>query len=61
MTAPKAVCSETSGAAITEAPSFTAEDIEDALLGAAALEAHRLSGRPAIPLDDLMRELGLED
>jgi hypothetical protein len=40
---------------------LTEEDREDARRGAAALEAHRLSGEPAIPLDDLMRELGLED
>ena len=30
------------------------DDLEDAYLGAAALEAHRRSGEPAIPLDALM-------
>jgi RHH-type rel operon transcriptional repressor/antitoxin RelB len=37
------------------------EDLEDAYLGAAALEAHRRSGEAAIPLAELMEELGLED
>lgn len=36
------------------------EDLEDAYLGAAALEAHRRSGDAAIPLAALMEELGLE-
>jgi hypothetical protein len=35
-------------------------DLEDAYLGAAALEAHRRSGDAAIPLAELMEELGLE-
>jgi RHH-type transcriptional regulator, rel operon repressor / antitoxin RelB len=37
------------------------EDMEDAYLGAAALEAHRRSGEAAIPLEDVLRDLGLED
>jgi len=37
------------------------DDLEDAYLGAAALEAHRRSGEPAIALDALMEDLGLED
>jgi RHH-type rel operon transcriptional repressor/antitoxin RelB len=36
------------------------EDLEDAYLGATALEAHRRSGDAAIPLAELMEELGLE-
>jgi RHH-type rel operon transcriptional repressor/antitoxin RelB len=35
------------------------EDLEDAYLGAAALEAHRRSGEAAIPLSELMEDLGL--
>lgn len=35
------------------------EDLEDAYLGAAALEAHRRSGEPAIPLSELMEDFGL--
>lgn len=35
------------------------EDLEDAYLGAAALEAHRRSGEAAIPLAELMEDLGL--
>jgi RHH-type rel operon transcriptional repressor/antitoxin RelB len=35
------------------------EDLEDAYLGAAALEAHRRSGEPTIPLVDLIEDLGL--
>lgn len=37
------------------------DDLEDADLGAAALEAHRRSGEAAIPLAALMEDLGLED
>jgi RHH-type rel operon transcriptional repressor/antitoxin RelB len=37
------------------------DDLEDAYLGAAALEAHRRSGEAAIPLAVLMHDLGLED
>lgn len=37
------------------------DDLEDAYMGAAALEAHRRSGEAAIPLDVLMEDLGLED
>jgi len=37
------------------------DDLEDAYLGAAALEAHRRSGETAIPLAALMQDLGLED
>jgi RHH-type rel operon transcriptional repressor/antitoxin RelB len=36
------------------------DDMEDAYLGAAALEAHRRSGEAAIPLADVLRDLGLE-
>jgi RHH-type rel operon transcriptional repressor/antitoxin RelB len=36
------------------------EDLEDAYLGAAALEAHRRSGEATIPLAELMEDLGLE-
>jgi RHH-type rel operon transcriptional repressor/antitoxin RelB len=36
------------------------DDLEDAYLGAAALETHRRSGQPAIPLDQLVSDLGLE-
>lgn len=36
------------------------DDLEDAYLGAAALEAHRQSGEATIPLDQVMRNLGLE-
>lgn len=36
------------------------DDMEDAYLGAAALEAHRRSGEATIPLDQVMRNLGLE-
>lgn len=35
------------------------EDLEDAYLGEAALEAHRRSGEPTIPLVDLIEDLGL--
>lgn len=35
------------------------EDLEDAYLGAAALEAHRRSGEAAIPLAELMGDLDL--
>jgi RHH-type rel operon transcriptional repressor/antitoxin RelB len=35
------------------------EDLEDAYLGAAALELHRRSGEATIPLSELMEELGL--
>jgi RHH-type rel operon transcriptional repressor/antitoxin RelB len=37
------------------------DDLEDASLGAAALEAHRRSGKAAIPLAEVMEVLGLED
>jgi RHH-type rel operon transcriptional repressor/antitoxin RelB len=37
------------------------DDLEDVYLGAAALEAHRRSGEAAIPLDDVLRDLGLDD
>jgi len=37
------------------------DDLEDAYLGGAALEAHRRSGEAAIPLAVLMQDLGLED
>ncbi len=37
------------------------DDIEDAYLGAAALETHRRSGEPTIPLDQLVSDLGLGD
>ncbi|MEY3964579.1 MAG: hypothetical protein RLZZ106_1834 [Cyanobacteriota bacterium] len=36
------------------------DDLEDAYLGAAALEAHKRSGEASIPLAELMEELGLE-
>jgi RHH-type rel operon transcriptional repressor/antitoxin RelB len=36
------------------------DDLEDAYLGAAAMEAHRRSGEATIPLDQVMRNLGLE-
>lgn len=36
------------------------DDLEDAYLGAAALEEHRRSGAPAIPLAELMQELELD-
>ena len=35
------------------------DDLEDAYLGAAALEAHRRSGEAAIPLDKVLRDLEL--
>ena len=35
------------------------DDLEDAYLGEAALEAHRRSGEPTIPLADLIEDLGL--
>lgn len=37
------------------------DDLEDAYLGAAALEAHRRSREASIPLAALMEDLGLED
>jgi len=36
------------------------DDLEDAYLGAAALEAHRRSGEPTIPLEQLVSDLGLD-
>ncbi|MCP9900334.1 ribbon-helix-helix protein, CopG family [Cyanobium sp. Cruz CV13-4-11] len=36
------------------------DDLEDAYLGAAALESHRRAGQPAIPLDQLVNDLGLD-
>jgi RHH-type rel operon transcriptional repressor/antitoxin RelB len=36
------------------------DDLEDAYLGAAALESHRRSGQPAIPLDQLVSDHDLE-
>jgi RHH-type rel operon transcriptional repressor/antitoxin RelB len=35
------------------------DDLEDAYLGAVALEAHHRSGEATIPLDQVMRNLGL--
>jgi hypothetical protein len=35
------------------------ENIEDPYLGVAALEAHHRSGEAAIPLDQVIRNLGL--
>jgi RHH-type rel operon transcriptional repressor/antitoxin RelB len=37
------------------------DDLEDAYLGAAALEAHRRSGEASIPLAALIEDLDLED
>lgn len=37
------------------------DDLEDAYLGAAALEEHRRSGEASIPLAQVMRNLGLDD
>ncbi len=37
------------------------DDLEDAYLGAVALEAHHRSGEATIPLDQVMRNLGLAD
>lgn len=37
------------------------DGLEDAYLGAAALETHRRSDEAAIPLTALMKDLGLED
>ena len=36
------------------------DDLEDAYLGAAALESHSRTGQPAIPLDQLVSDLGLD-
>jgi RHH-type rel operon transcriptional repressor/antitoxin RelB len=36
------------------------DDLEDAYLGAQALESYRRSGEASIPLAELMEELGLE-
>ena len=36
------------------------DDLEDAYLGAGALEAHRRSGEAGIPLADVVEDLGLE-
>jgi RHH-type rel operon transcriptional repressor/antitoxin RelB len=36
------------------------DDLEDSYFGAAALEAHRRSGEATIPLDQVIRNLGLE-
>lgn len=36
------------------------DDLEDVYLGAAALESHRRSGETAIPLEDVLRDLGLD-
>jgi len=36
------------------------DDLEDTYLGAAALETHRRSREATIPLDQVMRNLGLE-
>ncbi|MCT0229567.1 ribbon-helix-helix protein, CopG family [Synechococcus sp. CS-1324] len=36
------------------------DDLEEAYLGATALESHRRSSQPAIPLDQLMNDLGLD-
>jgi RHH-type rel operon transcriptional repressor/antitoxin RelB len=37
------------------------DDLEDAYLGAVTLEAHHRSGEATIPLDQVMRNLGLAD
>ena len=37
------------------------DDLEDAYLGQVAWEAFQANGAPAIPLDSLKRDLGLED
>jgi len=37
------------------------DDLEDAYLGQVAWEAFKASSAPAIPLDSLKRDLGLED
>jgi RHH-type rel operon transcriptional repressor/antitoxin RelB len=37
------------------------DDLEDAYLGALALEAHHCSGEATIPLDQVMGNLGLAD
>ena len=37
------------------------DDLEDAYLGQVAWEAFQASGAPAIPLDTLKRDLGMED
>jgi len=37
------------------------DDLEDAYLGALALEAHHRSGEATIPLDQVMGNLGLAD
>jgi RHH-type rel operon transcriptional repressor/antitoxin RelB len=37
------------------------DDLEDIYLGAAALEEFRRSGEAAIPLEQLVSDLGLED
>lgn len=36
------------------------DDVDDAYQSAAALEAHRRSGEPSIPLDQLVSDLGLD-
>jgi RHH-type rel operon transcriptional repressor/antitoxin RelB len=37
------------------------DDLEDAYLGAVALEAHHRSGEATIPLDQVMGNLGMAD
>jgi RHH-type rel operon transcriptional repressor/antitoxin RelB len=46
---------------VREALERSLEDIEDAYLAEAAYERFRASGEKAIPLDEVMREYGLED
>ncbi|MDL2207378.1 DUF6290 family protein [Desulfovibrio sp. OttesenSCG-928-M16] len=45
---------------VREALERSLEDIEDAYLAEAAYERFKSSGEPAIPLEDVMREHGLE-
>jgi RHH-type rel operon transcriptional repressor/antitoxin RelB len=45
---------------VREALERSLEDIEDAYLAEAALERFRTSGEKAIPLEDVMKEYGLE-
>lgn len=45
---------------VREALERSLEDIEDVYLAEAALERFRASGEKAIPLEDVMKEYGLE-
>lgn len=45
---------------VREALERSLEDIEDVYLAEAALERFRASGEQAIPLEDVMKEYGLE-